>query len=174
MHYQSPLENVVSMSEDELKELSPEEIEALREAFAKEIAFGPAEEIKLVVHPELQQLLYNNVDIRAALLVDSAGFPVDFISKHETKLSQEDSLIIASAGLWGLFATAERESMSINLGHVKRIITRTQSGFIFITKCGENFALVAVVEPQAKLGVIMRELAATAKRIAEKLSGHTI
>ncbi|MCR8487747.1 MAG: roadblock/LC7 domain-containing protein [Crenarchaeota archaeon] len=162
------------MAEDELKELTPEEIEALRTIFAKEVSVGPPEELKLMVHTELEQLLYNNADIQTTLLVDSAGFPVDFISKQETKLQGEDSLIIASANFWGLFATAERESLGINLGHVKMIITRTQNGFIFITKCGENFALVAIVKPQAKLGVIMRELEATAKRIAEKLSGFTI
>ncbi|GEM_PF-7026089 len=165
---------LIRMSDDELKELTPEEIEALRAMFFKEISAGPAEELRLIVHPELEQLLYNNVDIMAALLVDSSGFPIDFVTKYETKLKQEDLLVIASANIWGLFAASERESMGLNLGHVKRIITRTKNGFLFITRCGENFVLAAIIRPRARLGVIMRELAVTAKKIAEKTSNYTL
>jgi len=164
---------VVKMSDDELRELTPEEIDALRSMFFKEISAGPTEELKLAVRPELEQLLYNNADIIAVLLVDSSGFPIDFIAKQEMKLSQEDLLVIASANIWGLFAASERESIGLNLGHVKRIITRTEQGFLFITRCGENFVLAALVRPKARLGVIMRELSLAAKNIAQKTPSYT-
>ena len=162
------------MSEDELRELTPEEIEALRAVFFKEISAGPTEELKLAIHKDLEQLVYNNADIIAALVVDSSGFPIDFVAKQETKLSQEDFLVIASANIWGLFAASERESMGLNLGHVQRIITRTEKGFIYITRCGENHALAALVRPGAKLGIIMRELDSASEQLSRNITNLSI
>ncbi len=157
------------MAEDELRELSPEELEALRAVFFKEISAGPTEELRLVVHPHLEKLVSDNPDINVCFLVDSAGMPVDFASREEQEKYTEEFLIVASANIWGLFAASERESIGLNLGHVKQIIARTEGGFLCITRCGESHALAALARQGARLGVVLRDLGIYSDLISKKI-----
>lgn len=157
------------MSEDELQELTPEELEALRAVFFKEISVGQTEELKLIVHPHLEKLLSENPDLLAVFLVDSSGLPVDYYAREDINVTEE-FLVIVSANVWGLFAASDRESTALNLGHVRRIIARTERGFLYITRCGENHALAALARPGARLGVILRDLTVYSDIIAKKIA----
>lgn len=156
------------MSEEELRELSPEELEALRAVFFQEISAGPTEELQLMVHPHLEKLLNENPDLVSCFLVDSAGMPVDYVTREE-KSKTEEYLIVASANIWGLFAASERESIGLNLGHVKQVIARTANGFLCITRCGEGHALAAIARPGARLGVVLRDLGIYSDLLAKKI-----
>ncbi len=160
----------MSMAEEELHELSPEELEALRAVFFKEISAGPTEELQLVVHPHLEKLMNENPDIMACFLVDSAGMPVDHVTREEKSIFTEEFLVVVSANIWGLFAASERESIGLNLGHVRQVIARTSEGFLCITKCGESHALAAIARPRARLGVVLRDLGVYSDLIAKKIS----
>lgn len=157
------------MAEDELQELSPEELEALRAMFFKEVSAGPTEELRLMVHPYLEELVSNNPDVNVCFLIDSAGLPVDYASKEEKEKHTEEFLVVVSANIWGLFAASERESIGLNLGHVKQVIARTAKGFLCITRCGENHALAALARQGAKLGVVLRDLEVYSDIISKKL-----
>ncbi len=142
------------MSED----IQPEEI-------LEALTGGPAvAEIADKVRTILEKLLDMNDTIEGVLVSTLEGLPLAWYSRNPNVIKEEGKI---AAAITVIFSTSERNSLDLNRGHIDHVIIRTDGGYIILRLAGEDYILAAVTQPNAKLGVVLRDLKWAADKIKE-------
>ena len=148
------LEKVRIMSE----EVSPEE---LLRALMEESAVS---EVGTKITEVLKELSEINQTIEAAIVSSAEGLPVAWYAKSPNILKEEGRV---AAAVTVIFSTSERNSMDLGKGHVEHIVVRTDEGNIILQLINEDYILAVVTSPEAKLGVVRRDMKQASKKILD-------
>jgi len=148
------MEKVRIMSE----EVSPEE---LLRALMEESAVS---EVGTKITEVLKELSEINQTIEAAIVSSAEGLPVAWYAKSPNILKEEGRV---AAAVTVIFSTSERNSMDLGKGHVEHIVVRTNEGNIILQLINEDYILAVVTNPEAKLGVVRRDMKQASKKILD-------
>jgi predicted regulator of Ras-like GTPase activity (Roadblock/LC7/MglB family) len=106
----------------------------------------------------LEELKEQSQDIRGALLVTENGLVVASVIDE----AEEFGAIAAN-----LFDLSRKASHRLEQGDVERIVIDAELGTIVIFPAGPHVSLTAIVNKDAKLGLILQLVARTVPRVAE-------
>ena len=140
------------------EEVSPEE---LLRALMEESAVS---EVGTKITEVLKELSEINQTIEAAIVSSAEGLPVAWYAKSPNILKEEGRV---AAAVTVIFSTSERNSMDLGKGHVEHIVVRTDEGNIILQLINEDYILAVVTSPEAKLGVVRRDMKQASKKIIE-------
>ena len=140
------------------EEVSPEE---LLRALMEESAVS---EVGTKITEVLKELSEINQTIEAAIVSSAEGLPVAWYAKSPNILKEEGRV---AAAVTVIFSTSERNSMDPGKGHVEHIVVRTDEGNIILQLINEDYILAVVTSPEAKLGVVRRDMKQASKKIIE-------
>ncbi len=140
------------------EEVSPEE---LLRALMEESAVS---EVGTKITEVLKELSEINQTIEAAIVSSAEGLPVAWYAKSPNILKEEGRV---AAAVTVIFSTSERNSMDLGKGHVEHIVVRTNEGNIILQLINEDYILAVVTSPEAKLGVVRRDMKQASKKIIE-------
>jgi uncharacterized protein len=105
-------------------------------------------------------------DVEGAAIVSPDGFPIaSALPVHV----EEDRLAAMSAALLIL---GERSASELGKGNLAQIFVEGPYGHVVIMAAGGNAVLVAVTSKGAKVGLVIFEMRATARRIATTMESH--
>lgn len=124
-----------------------------------------------ILENELQDLLAKVQEIRDTVVVSSDGFVVAACSEEDLSGQEANSPQIAAmtAAIVGL---SEQTLMRLSQGRVSRLLIEGDDGAIIVVPVPDaSVALAALVEKDAKIGLIMHEIGRTATRLGEILAG---
>jgi uncharacterized protein len=108
----------------------------------------------------LDDFLAVSPDVEGAAIVSPDGFPIaSALPVHV----EEDRLAAMSAALLIL---GERSASELGKGNLAQIFVEGPYGHVVIMAAGGNAVLVAVTSKGAKVGLVIFEMRATARRIA--------
>jgi predicted regulator of Ras-like GTPase activity (Roadblock/LC7/MglB family) len=107
-------------------------------------------------------------DVEGAAIVSPDGFPIaSALPVHV----EEDRLAAMSAALLIL---GERSASELGKGNLAQIFVEGPYGHVVIMAAGGNAVLVAVTSKGAKVGLVIFEMRATARRIATTMQSEDI
>ncbi len=120
--------------------------------------FVKAEDFKRM----LDELLQNDPEVEGASLVTSDGLVVSAV--FQTEGIEEDEIGAMSAALLGI---SERVVQDFNRGELIQTILKGPNGYAVAHKIGEDWVLVLITSPRAKLGMIQFNLKAITQEMME-------
>lgn len=106
----------------------------------------------------LEELKEQATGIRGALLVTENGLVVAAVMDD----AEQYGAIAAN-----LFDLSRKASQRLEQGDVERIVIDAEQGTIIVFPVGKNVSLTAVVNKEAKLGLVLQLVARAVPRIAE-------
>ncbi len=118
---------------------------------------NPKESRSARLHRSLQDLVKQSSHIRGALIVSNEGFLV------EAAMEDAETVGPIAANLYDL---SEKAIQRISQGNLQRVIVDASEGTIAMVPAGPHAMLVAVINKQAKLGVIVEMMARWARLVA--------
>lgn len=124
-----------------------------------------------ILENELQELLIKMSSIRDTVIVSSDGFVVAACSEEDLSGQEANSPQIAAmtAAIVGL---SEQTLLRLSQGRVSRLLIEGDDGAIVVLPVpNASVALAALVEKDAKVGLVMHEIGRTAERLGEILAG---
>ena len=107
----------------------------------------------------LDELMAEDSDIQAAALVSLDGFTM---ASALPAGMQADRVGAMSAAILGL---GERAAAELGRGHLSQVFIEGENGYVLLIAAGDRAVLTAMAEPNAKLGLVIYDMKATAGRI---------
>jgi predicted regulator of Ras-like GTPase activity (Roadblock/LC7/MglB family) len=107
----------------------------------------------------LDELMAEDSDIQAAALVSLDGFTM---ASALPAGMQADRVGAMSAAILGL---GERAAAELGRGHLSQVFIEGENGYVLLIAAGDRAVLTAMAEPNAKLGLVIYDMKATAERI---------
>ena len=111
----------------------------------------------------LNELMENNQEIQAAALVSLDGFTM---ASALPEGMQEDRVGAMSAAILGL---GERAAAELGRGALSQVFIEGESGYVVLISAGDRAVLTALADIEAKLGLVLYDMRATAVHIGEIL-----
>lgn len=111
----------------------------------------------------LDSLMAESVDIQAAALVSMDGFTM---AAALPEGMQEDRVGAMSAAILGL---GERAAAELGRGHLSQVFIEGDDGYVVLIAAGSRAVLTTLALSDAKLGLVLYDMKATADTIAEIL-----
>lgn len=111
----------------------------------------------------LDDLMREDTDIQAAALVSLDGFTM---ASALPAGMQADRVGAMSAAILGL---GERAAAELGRGHLSQVFIEGESGYVLLIAAGSRAVLTALADAQAKLGLVLYDMKATAERIGQIL-----
>lgn len=111
----------------------------------------------------LNELMENNQEIQAAALVSLDGFTM---ASALPDGMQEDRVGAMSAAILGL---GERAAAELGRGALSQVFIEGEGGYVVLISAGERAVLTALADIEAKLGLVLYDMRATALQIGEIL-----
>jgi hypothetical protein len=111
----------------------------------------------------LDELMANDPDIQAAALVSLDGFTM---ASALPPGMQPDRVGAMSAAILGL---GERAAAELGRGHLSQVFIEGDGGYVLLMAAGERAVLTSLADPNAKLGLVLYDMKATAARIGQIL-----
>lgn len=111
----------------------------------------------------LNQLMEESPDIQAAALVSMDGFTM---ASALPSGMQEDRVGAMSAAILGL---GERAAAELGRGHLTQVFIEGDDGYVVLIAAGDRAVLTTLAQSDAKLGLVLYDMKATAEAIAEIL-----
>lgn len=112
----------------------------------------------------LDDLMQEDPDIQAAALVSMDGFTMASALPPDM---QADRVGAMSAAILGL---GERAAAELGRGHLSQVFIEGENGYVLLISAGDRAVLTAMADPNAKLGLVLYDMKATAMHIAEILA----
>jgi len=133
------------------------------------IKFLKKEEIIMIdevgtIKQKLSELMEKDKTVESLVVVSKDGLPIS----STLPLEEEEKTAAVSASLIML---GEKAIEDFKRGTLEEIITRGTEGYIIIVSLNQSSALLAVLNKEAKLGLIRLELKALSKSIMDILGG---
>jgi predicted regulator of Ras-like GTPase activity (Roadblock/LC7/MglB family) len=107
----------------------------------------------------LDELMHNDPDIQAAALVSLDGFTM---ASALPQGMQPDRVGAMSAAILGL---GERAAAELGRGHLSQVFIEGENGYVLLVAAGGRAVLTAMADPNAKLGLVIYDMKASAERI---------
>lgn len=111
----------------------------------------------------LDELMVDSPDIQAAALVSMDGFTM---ASALPEGMQEDRVGAMSAAILGL---GERAAAELGRGHLTQVFIEGDDGYVVLIAAGDRAVLTTLAHKEAKLGLVLYDMKATAESIAEIL-----
>jgi len=111
----------------------------------------------------LDDLMLNSPDIQAAALVSMDGFTM---ASAMPEGMQEDRVGAMSAAILGL---GERAAAELGRGHLTQVFIEGAEGYVVLIAAGPRAVLTTLAQSEAKLGLVLYDMKATAAAIGEIL-----
>jgi len=111
----------------------------------------------------LDELMVDSPDIQAAALVSMDGFTM---ASALPAGMQEDRVGAMSAAILGL---GERAAAELGRGHLTQVFIEGDDGYVVLIAAGDRAVLTTLAHHEAKLGLVLYDMKATAGSIAEIL-----
>lgn len=111
----------------------------------------------------LDDLMAESPDIQAAALVSMDGFTM---ASALPQGMQEDRVGAMSAAILGL---GERAAAELGRGHLTQVFIEGADGYVVLIAAGSRAVLTTLANSDAKLGLVLYDMKATADAIAEIL-----
>lgn len=111
----------------------------------------------------LDDLMAESPDIQAAALVSMDGFTM---ASALPQGMQEDRVGAMSAAILGL---GERAAAELGRGHLTQVFIEGADGYVVLIAAGGRAVLTTLAQSEAKLGLVLYDMKATADAIAEIL-----
>jgi len=111
----------------------------------------------------LDRLMMDSPDIQAAALVSMDGFTM---ASAMPEGMQEDRVGAMSAAILGL---GERAAAELGRGHLTQVFIEGGEGYVVLIAAGSRAVLTTLAQPDAKLGLVLYDMKATADLIADIL-----
>jgi hypothetical protein len=111
----------------------------------------------------LDELMASDPDIQAAALVSLDGFTM---ASALPPGMQPDRVGAMSAAILGL---GERAAAELGRGHLSQVFIEGETGYVLLIAAGDRAVLTAMADPNAKLGLVLYDMKATATRIGQIL-----
>jgi len=111
----------------------------------------------------LDELMVDSPDIQAAALVSMDGFTM---ASALPAGMQEDRVGAMSAAILGL---GERAAAELGRGHLTQVFIEGDDGYVVLIAAGDRAVLTTLAHQEAKLGLVLYDMKATAGSIAEIL-----
>lgn len=111
----------------------------------------------------LDELMVESPDIQAAALVSMDGFTM---ASALPSGMQEDRVGAMSAAILGL---GERAAAELGRGHLTQVFIEGDDGYVVLIAAGDRAVLTTLAHKEAKLGLVLYDMKATAGSIAEIL-----
>jgi len=111
----------------------------------------------------LDELMREDSDIQAAALVSLDGFTM---ASALPAGMQADRVGAMSAAILGL---GERAAAELGRGHLSQVFIEGENGYVLLIAAGSRAVLTAMADPNAKLGLVLYDMKATAERIGDVL-----
>jgi predicted regulator of Ras-like GTPase activity (Roadblock/LC7/MglB family) len=111
----------------------------------------------------LDQLMEDNQEILASALVSLDGFTM---ASALPDGMQEDRVGAMSAAILGL---GERAAAELGRGHLSQVFIEGDDGYVMLIAAGDRAVLTCIAGMQAKLGLVLYDMRASADSIAEIL-----
>ncbi len=111
----------------------------------------------------LDELMVDSPDIQAAALVSMDGFTM---ASALPQGMQEDRVGAMSAAILGL---GERAAAELGRGHLTQVFIEGDDGYVVLIAAGDRAVLTTLAHKEAKLGLVLYDMKATAGSIAEIL-----
>ena len=108
----------------------------------------------------LEELKEQSTHIRGALLVTDNGLVVAAVMED----AEQFGAIAAN-----LFDVSRKASQRLGQGDVGRVVIDAEQGTIVVFPAGEHVSLTAVVDKEAKLGLILQLMGRATPRIVEMM-----
>ena len=113
------------------------------------------------IHQILEDLRRYNPDVEACALISSDGLPIASIMPPD---ADEAKIAAMAAAIQGV---AEKVSMELKRGAFKQVLIQGELGGVLVTNATSETAIVVVLRPKAKLGLILLDIREAIKRLAE-------
>jgi predicted regulator of Ras-like GTPase activity (Roadblock/LC7/MglB family) len=111
----------------------------------------------------LNAFLSTSPDVQAAALVSLDGF---IIASALPRGMQEDRVGAMAAAILGL---GERAAAELGRGRLSQVFIEGADGYVLLLAAGDRAVLTVLADRDAKLGLILYDMKATAARIADIL-----
>lgn len=111
----------------------------------------------------LRRLEATNSDIQGSAIVSVQGLPIC------SALAKDTNDGIVSAMSAAILSVSERAVEELARGDLKRILIEGISGYIILSRAGENAILAVLTKPDASLGMVFLHIQSVSKQIAELL-----
>lgn len=111
----------------------------------------------------LNELMENSQEVQAAALVSLDGFTM---ASALPDGMQEDRVGAMSAAILGL---GERAAAELGRGALSQVFIEGESGYVVLISAGDRAVLTALADIEAKLGLVLYDMRATAIQIGEIL-----
>jgi hypothetical protein len=111
----------------------------------------------------LNELMQESQDIQAAALVSLDGFTM---ASALPDGMQEDRVGAMSAAILGL---GERAAAELGRGALSQVFIEGEGGYVMLISAGERAVLTCLADIDAKLGLVLYDMRASAETIAEIL-----
>lgn len=111
----------------------------------------------------LDSLMQEDPDIQAAALVSLDGFTM---ASALPAGMQPDRVGAMSAAILGL---GERAAAELGRGHLSQVFIEGDTGYVLLMAAGDRAVLTVMADANAKLGLVIYDMRATAGTIAEIL-----
>lgn len=122
-----------------------------------------------ILEDELQALVARVAAIKDTVIVSIDGFVVAAFS-HEDLTGKEANSPQIAAMTAALVGLSEQTLLRLSQGHISRLMIEGEEGAIVVQPINATAALAALVEKNAKMGLILHELARSAANLQEPLS----
>ncbi|HDD63679.1 MAG: hypothetical protein DRJ32_05375 [Thermoprotei archaeon] len=107
----------------------------------------------------LDELRKINPDVEACSLISADGLPIASIMP----LGADEIKIAAMAA--AIESVAERVTSELQRGDLKQVYIEGTDGGVIVVNTGKDTALVVVIRPKAKLGLILLDVRETIKKL---------
>lgn len=146
----------------------PQEVTMSAPQPARAVTALPADPVRPATREErlagaLDHLMENSADIQAAALVSMDGFTM---ASALPDGMQEDRVGAMSAAILGL---GERAATELGRGHLTQVFIEGDDGYVVLIAAGERAVLTALAHADAKLGLVLYDMKASAETIADIL-----
>lgn len=111
----------------------------------------------------LNGLMEDNTEIQAAALVSLDGFTM---ASALPEGMQEDRVGAMSAAILGL---GERAAAELGRGRLSQVFIEGEDGYVLLMAAGDRAVLTCLADAEAKLGLVLYDMRASAEEIAEIL-----
>lgn len=122
---------------------------------------APSREQRLAA--ELERLMYESSDIEAAALVSLDGF---IMASALPEGMQEDRVGAMSAAI---LALGERAAAELGRGQLTQVFIEGEEGYVLLVAAGKRAVLTVLAGREAKLGLVLYDMRASADIIGETL-----
>ena len=122
-----------------------------------------------ILEDELRELVSRVKKIKDTVIVSIDGFVVAAFSEEDLTGHEANSPQIAAmtAALVGL---SEQTLLRLSQGHISRLMIEGEEGAIVVSPINATAVLAALVEKNAKMGLVLHEITRTAANLNETLS----